>query len=217
MAEDNRDEIKAIIFDLGNVLIDFDHMIAAQRLSKFTDRTGKEIFDLFFDSELTGLFEEGKISPSDFFQKVKETLNLKLGFLEFVPIWNEIFFCTRKNLDVYNLARNLKKTYKVALLSNINTLHFEYIKKTFPLLDAFHNVITSFQLGIRKPEAKIYQKTLDILHVFPEEVFYVDDRQELVESARGLKIKAHVFAGLEKLKKDLQDAGVIVDSRQLTG
>jgi len=208
MIEDNHPGIKAIIFDLGNVLIDFDHMIAAQRLSKFTDKTGKEIFDLFFDSELTGLFEEGKISPLDFFLKVKETLNLKMGFAEFVPIWNEIFFCTRKNLDVYSLARNLKKTYKLALLSNINTLHFEYIKKTFPLLDAFHNVIASFQLGLRKPQRRIYQKTLDILHVLPEEVFYVDDREELVESAKELKIRAHVFTGLEKLKKDLLDAGI---------
>lgn len=208
MIEDNHPDIKAIIFDLGNVLIDFDHMIAAQRLSKFTDKTGKEIFDLFFDSELTGLFEEGKISPLDFFLKVKETLNLKMGFAEFVPIWNEIFFCTRKNLDVYRLARNLKKTYKLALLSNINTLHFEYIKKTFPLLDAFHNVIASFQLGLRKPQRRIYQKTLNILHVLPEEVFYVDDREELVESAKELKIRAHVFTGLEKLKKDLLDAGI---------
>ncbi|MDD2689881.1 MAG: HAD family phosphatase [Candidatus Omnitrophica bacterium] len=208
MEEDNHPGIKAIIFDLGNVLIDFDHMIAAQRLSKLTDKTGKEIFDLFFNSELTGLFEEGKISPLDFFLKVKETLNLKMGFAEFVPIWNEIFFCTKKNLDVYNLACNLKKTYKLALLSNINTLHFEYIKKTFPLLDAFHNVIASFQLGLRKPQRRIYQKTLNILHVLPEEVFYVDDREELVESAKELKIRAHVFTGLEKLKKDLLDAGI---------
>ncbi len=211
MKEDNHQDIKAIIFDLGNVLIDFDHMIAAQRLSKFTDKTGKEIFDLFFDSELTGLFEEGKISPFDFFLKVKETLNLKIGYAEFVLIWNEIFFCTKKNLDVYNLARNLKKSYKLALLSNINTLHFEYIKKTFPLLDAFHNVIASFQLGLRKPEAQIYQKALDILQVLPGEVFYVDDREELVESAKELKIRAYVFRDIEKLKGDLLDTGININ------
>ncbi len=57
--------VKGIIFDLGNVLVDFDHRVAAEKLSKFTTRTGKEIYGLFFDSELTGQFEEGKISAQD--------------------------------------------------------------------------------------------------------------------------------------------------------
>ena len=70
-------KIKAIIFDLGNVLLDFDHRLAAERVSKFTDKSAEEILNLFFDSELTGLFEEGKIAPAEFFLKIKEALNLK--------------------------------------------------------------------------------------------------------------------------------------------
>ena len=124
-------KIRGIIFDLGNVLLDFNHMIAAEKLSGFTDKEGKEIYDLFFDSQQTKLFEEGKISASEFFKGVKGMLNLKIPYEEFVPIWNGIFYFTDKNLQVYNLARSLKTGYRLALLTNINFFHMDHVKKTF--------------------------------------------------------------------------------------
>lgn len=203
--------VKAIIFDLGNVLIDFNHRIAAERISQYTDKNGEDIFNLFFDSQLTGLFEEGKISPPQFFLKIKEILNLKLDYHEFVPIWNEIFFFTEKNFGVYSLASTLKNRYKVVVLSNINILHFEYIKKTFPLLNAFHNMVASCELGLRKPDPLIYHKALQILGVSPESCFYTDDRPELIESAKGLNIRGFIFGGVEQLKKDLIGAGINIE------
>lgn len=203
-------KVKAIIFDLGNVLIDFDHMVAAQKLSKFTDKAVNEIFNLFFDSELTALFEEGRISPLQFFSKVKEMLNLRLDYEGFEPIWNGIFFFSEKNLSVYNLALGLKNYYKLASLSNINILHFEYIKKTFPIINAFQ-IITSCELGLRKPQSQIYHKALKLLGVSPAECFYSDDRPELIASARDLGIKGFVFKGAEQLKKDLLGAGININ------
>jgi HAD superfamily hydrolase (TIGR01549 family) len=200
--------IRAVIFDLGNVLINFDHRIASQKLSKFTDTPEDEIYNLFFDSKLTALFEEGKISTLQFFSKVKEALNLGIEFDEFLPIWNEIFFFDEENLSVYNLASSLKNRYKVALLSNINISHFEHIKRTFPILDAFHNIITSFEMGFRKPNPEIYQKALHALDSPPEDVFYTDDRLELVESARQLGIRSFIFKGPRQLEADLINSGV---------
>ncbi len=202
--------IKDIIFDLGNVLVDFDHTIAAKRLSAFTDKDAGTIYNLFFDSELTGLFEEGKISPPDFFLKVKEALELKLDYDGFLPIWNEIFFLSQKNIAVYNLANSLKGGYKLTLLSNINVLHFDFIKKTFPVFGAFHNILASCQLGLRKPQSQIYEKTLAILKASGAEVFYADDRPELVRSAAALGLRAFVFTGVEKLRQDLLKSGINV-------
>jgi FMN phosphatase YigB (HAD superfamily) len=203
--------IKAIIFDLGNVLVDFDHSIAAKKTSEFSDKSPEEIFSLFFDSELIGLFEEGKVSPTEFFLKIKKLLNIRLDYRGFVPIWNEIFFLSPRNKAVYNLARELKKRYALALLSNINILHFDYIKKEFPVFDAFHYIITSFELGIQKPKPEIYRKTLGILKVKPEEVFYTDDRQELVDKSREIGIKGFVFKNPEQLKKDLLESGIDIN------
>ena len=201
--------ITAIIFDLGNVLINFDHTIAANKISRFCDKSPQEIFNLFFDSNLTALFEEGKIQPLEFFLKVKGMLNLKLEYVQFLPIWNEIFFLTTQNRAVYNLAKALKERYKIALLSNINILHFAYLKRNFPVFDAFHNIITSFEIGFRKPHPLIYKKTLEALKVsLPSEVFYTDDRPELIEKAGELGLRSFVFKGAEELKHNLEEVGI---------
>ncbi|MCM8801584.1 MAG: HAD family phosphatase [Candidatus Omnitrophica bacterium] len=207
----NNHHIKAILFDLGNVVIDFDHWIAVKRIHRFSDNDPQKIFNLFFDSELTGLFEEGRISPEDFFLKIKEFLNLRLNYAEFLPIWNEIFFVSDKNLAVYELAKSLKNHYQIALISNINILHFEYIRKNFfYLLDIFPKIVTSYECGFRKPHPKIYQLSLDYLEVKPEEVFYIDDRRELINIAKELGIKGFVFKGIEDLKENLLDSGIII-------
>jgi putative hydrolase of the HAD superfamily len=207
----HNESIQAIIFDLGNVLIDFDHTIAAQKISRFTDKSPQEIFDLFFDSELTGLFEEGKILPQEFFLKVKEMLNLKLDYETFLPIWNEIFFLTDKNRAIYNIASTLKNRYKVALLSNINVLHFDYLKQNFPIFCAFHHIITSFEVGVRKPHPLIYQKTLELLEALPQNTFYTDDRPQLIEGAKELGIRSFWFQGENKLKEDFLSVGICID------
>lgn len=208
----NNNHIQAIIFDLGNVLIDFDHRIAAERASRFSDKSPEAIFNLFFDSRLTALFEEGKISPENFFLEVKETLNLKLDYDAFLPIWNEIFFFTEKNRAVYNLAKTLKAHYKLALLSNINILHFNYVQRKFPVFDVFNSMLTSFELGVRKPHPLIYKKTLQELKVAsPADVFYTDDRPELIKEAQELGLRCAVFKDPAQLKHDLKGAGVDTD------
>lgn len=200
--------IEAVIFDLGNVLIDFDHRIAAKKIAEFTGKTGEEIYNLFFDSQLTRSFEEGKISPRQFFSGVKEILGVSIDYDEFSAVWNGIFFFSQKNLGVYNIARSLKKRYRIALLSNINALHLEYVRKTFPVFDAFDYFIASCEVGSCKPDPDIYQKALEVLKAEPQNVFYTDDRIELVESANRLGIKGFVFRGVEQLKSDLLASGI---------
>ncbi|MDD5594998.1 MAG: HAD family phosphatase [Candidatus Omnitrophica bacterium] len=203
-------KIEAIIFDLGNVLIDFDHMIAARRIAHFSNKSGEEIYALFFNSEITTLFEAGKVSPEEFFLEVKKMLNLKIDYQTFLPIWNEIFFFSAKNRAVFRIASHLKDRYKTAVLSNVNFLHFEYLKKSFPVFKIFHHVFTSFELGLAKPEQAIYQKALSFLGTCPERTFYVDDRKELVESAQTLGIKGFLFTSPHQLKHDLFVSGIEV-------
>lgn len=200
--------VKALIFDLGNVLIDFDHTIAAKKIAACCNKNIKEIYDFFFDSPLTGKFEAGKISAREFFLQVSAELNMSLAYEEFLPVWNEIFFQSEKNRAVYALAKNLKNSHKIALLSNINTLHFEYLKNKFFIFDAFHNVFLSFELKLTKPDPLIYKKVLRVLGVLPQEVFYTDDRPELIEAANSLGIKGFVFTGVGQLKEDLSKSGI---------
>ncbi len=200
--------IKAIFFDLGRVLIDFDHRRAASKIARSSSLSEEEIYSLFFDSDISGLFEEGRIHPADFFLRVKELLRARLDFEEFVFAWNDIFFISEKNRRVYELAQALQKHYRLILLTNINVLHFEYIKKHYSIFEPFAEVIASFQEKVRKPHPLIYQRALEASGVKPEEVFYTDDRPELIEGARHLGIRGFVFTGLEALMRDLAEQGV---------
>ena len=146
-----------------------------------------------------------------FFSRVKDILGLTVGLEEFLPIWDEIFFLTDENRAVYNLARILNERYTLALLSNINQEHYEYIKKTFLVLDAFHYCFTSFELGMRKPAPEVYKTIIRKLNVPAPDVFYTDDRPELVESALKLGLQAFVYKGISKLKRDLTGSGVDIN------
>jgi len=201
-------DIKVILFDLGNVLVDFDYSLSAKRILNFCDKKPKELYDFFFTSELTLLFEEGKISPQEFFNKVKEVLNLKISYEAFIPIWNEIFFLSAKNRAVYSLANKLRLRYQVNMLSNINILHYEYLKKSFPVFNVFERVFTSCELGVAKPNPLIYRKVLEALAVNADSVFYTDDRVELIKSAHELGMQAFIFQGINQLKNDLLSVGV---------
>jgi putative hydrolase of the HAD superfamily len=201
-------QMRAIIFDLGRVVLDFDHTIAAQKIARLTDKTPEEIYGLFFDSRLIQSFEEGKISPEDFFGEVKRMLSLPMGFAEFLPIWNGIFFQTDQNRQVYTLARGLRGRYRTALLSNVNRLHFEYVHAAFPVFDAFDVLLLSYKLGCVKPDPEIYRRALSIIGTAPQETFYVDDRPELIAQAQELGLCAFVYQGVERLKTDLASCGI---------
>ncbi len=200
--------IQGIIFDLGRVLIDFDHGIAARKLSGVMHKSPQEVYELFFSSGLTQLFEAGRISPREFFAKIKDALGLRMEYGEFVPVWNEIFFLSDENRALYRLAGRLRERHKLLLLSNINVLHYDYLKEHFPVFDVFHAVIASFEAGVVKPDPRIYRKALDVLAVPATAVFYTDDRPDLVEAARSLDIRGFVYSGVAQLTRDLASCGV---------
>jgi FMN phosphatase YigB (HAD superfamily) len=206
-------KIKVVIFDLGRVLVDFDHRIAAQKVAALTSRTPQQIFDLFFNSRLIQSFEEGNISPEDFFDRVSQMLGLKIGFEEFLPIWNQIFLLSPENKAVYDLGKKLKSRYRLALLSNINILHFNYLKKEFPVFDIFHDIFLSCEMGCIKPDPEIYRKVIAALGVLPEEIFYTDDRQELIDQANALGMRGFVFRETAQLKADLASCGINYDEK----
>lgn len=200
--------IEGIIFDLGRVLVDFDHGIAARKLSGVMHKTPQEVYDLFFSSGLTQLFEAGKLSPEEFFSKIKEELGLRMEYGDFLPIWNEIFFLSEENKTLYGLVKGLRKRYKVLLLSNINVLHYNYLKQYFPIFDVFNAVVTSFETGAIKPDPRIYRKALDVLALPAQAVFYTDDRPELIDGAKIIGIRGFVYRGVEQLKIDLSSCGI---------
>jgi glucose-1-phosphatase len=198
-----------IFCDLGNVLINFDHKIAVRKILYGTLKNEQEIHQLFFDSNLTKDYEEGKISSLDFFKKVKDSLGLdadynksmSIWYTNFLPIWNNIFFEVTLNKNMQNLIREAKGQYKLVMISNINETHFEYLKNVMPIFKEFDKFILSYQIGFRKPAKEIYDAALKSVNAEPSKVFYVDDRADLVKAALSFGINGIVLNGEEAFKK----------------
>src|SRR5207244_3596276 len=124
-----------IIFDLGRVLVDFDFKKVIRRLKRFSPFTEKEIHRYFMRTPLWDAFERGTVEPKDFFLQLSHDLKLKnLGFKEFTPYWNSIF--TEKP-DTVSILQRLRGRYRIALLSNVNIMHWEHIREMHDFIEWF--------------------------------------------------------------------------------
>jgi putative hydrolase of the HAD superfamily len=200
---------RAILFDLGRVLIDFDHNIAVHRIKKFCSLDERSIYNLFFDSEITDKFEKGIISSLEFFQYVKQMLSVTIGYDDFVPIWNEIFTPHPQMLEILEL---LKDNYPLYLVSNINQLHFKYLEEKFSkYFKYFSYIFLSYEMGLRKPDLRIYESIIDYIKLPASNIIYTDDRPELVEAAKKLNIDAFVFKSIDALIEELNRRNIKLD------
>ena len=201
-----RNKYSVIVFDLGNTLISFDHSIAARKvLNLFHTLDLKKLYDTFFDSEITSVFEKGLISPKEFHNRMQQFLGITLPYADFVPIWNDIFWEDKGSCDI---ARRLKSHYRLFLLSNVNRLHFEYIRKKFDVISIFDELILSFMLGAMKPDRVMFDEAVRRAGVDADRLLYIDDRKEFVNEAKLLGIDAVHYRGAEDLTVRLTERGI---------
>ena len=198
--------IDVILFDLGNVILPFSHYQIAEKLSRFTQKKEfqdpQKIFSYLFDFEKGAVngYEVGKVSSIEFFQSLKELLHLSISFEEFVPIWNDIF---TENQEVSEIIRSFKGKKRLGLISNTNSLHFDYILSKFPIIRAFDKWILSHEVGFKKPAVEIFQRAIEWASVKPEKILLIDDTKGHVEVAVSLGMQDIHFISAQQLKEEL--------------
>jgi putative hydrolase of the HAD superfamily len=204
--------IKVLVFDLGKVILPFDHrpvIPAIHARSALRDEvTVEEMFQHFFDwgRGIYMAYESGRVSTEEFFKGLSDRFKLDLTIEEFGHIWNSIFW---EDPEVIAIVRGLKaRGYPLFLLSNTNELHFDFIRREFPIVNEFDQLILSHEVKSRKPEREIYEEILKRTHVRPEEVLFVDDMEQNVRGAEELGIKAHLFTGAAGLRDRLALEGI---------
>jgi len=200
--------IKAVLFDLGKVLVHFNFEPAFRRLSAASGLATKEIEDYFVSSGLEVLYDGGKISSAEFYDEIKTALGLKLPLVRFKKIWNEIF--TPKK-DMIGLVGKLSKNYRLVLISNTNAMHYEYIRRKYPVIGKFDRLILSFKEKVRKPDERIYRMAAAACKAKPSEIYYIDDRADLTGPARELGFHAFTYQNnFEELLSDMRAKGIAV-------
>lgn len=183
------------VFDVGNVLIGFSLEKAEANFESLEKGLGSEVRALWHDPLMTA-FEAGRITPDDFFRRLKKKTGFTLSRAAFVKAFNDIFWPLPQNLQ---LLKRLSARHRVALLSNTNVIHWRHMHQTFPALGAAHHPWGSHQLKAVKPQKKIYHALAQKTGVPLRAMYYVDDRPDFVAAARTLGMTSHCYQGWESL------------------
>jgi putative hydrolase of the HAD superfamily len=198
--------IRAIIFDLGNVLIPFDWKRGYEAFARASLYPAEEVRRRIKETGLFDGFERGRVEPRVVAGRVSELLGLNVSFDEFREIWSSIFL-PETILEEDMLAR-LHARYRLLLLSNTDAIHYHWVRERYPMMRHFDHAVLSFELGLRKPEPGIYQEAINRAGCEPREIFFTDDREENVAGALEAGIDAAQFLSAEQLERELRSRGV---------
>jgi putative hydrolase of the HAD superfamily len=196
---------KAVIFDLGKVLIPFDFQRGYRALEEFCPHPAVEIRRRIGASGLVLPFETGLIEPRDFVAQLTEALDLTLDYSEFCRAWSAIFY---GQLIPDHVLESLAARYRLVLLSNTNAIHFEMVREAYSLLRHFHELVLSYEVRSMKPDARIYHAAIERARCRPEECFYTDDIAENVEAGRREGLDAVLFETPEQLEQEMSQRGI---------
>jgi epoxide hydrolase-like predicted phosphatase len=182
--------VRAVFFDLGGVIVRTEYQTPRQQLA---ERLGMEYDDLdrlVFNSE-TGLQAAiGAITPQQHWEAVMK--RLKRPSEEMTAIREEFFAGDIVDRTLLNYIRSLRGKYKTGLISNNwGDLRESLVREKFD--DAFDTIIISAEVGVAKPDPKIFQIALKQAGVRPNEAVFVDDFYANIEGCEKVGMKGIHF------------------------
>ena len=197
--------IKAVFFDNGGVITRTEHQAPRQHLAERFGMDYEEIEKIVFGGGPNGSAARasvGEITEEEHWLNVMKILKQPAG--EYERIRDEFFAGDVIDIDLVNFLRALKSKYKVGLISNAWSGLRDYIvREKFD--DAFDHMVISAEVGVAKPEAKIYHIALEQLEVSPSEAVFVDDFIENIEACEKVGMKGIHFkdpkSALQQLKQ----------------
>lgn len=198
--------IKTVIFDLGRVIVPFEFRRGYAQIETLCGIPAAELPGRIAKTGLVPCFERGEIGPREFVRQFAESLNLQITYEQFCEIWCSIFM--PETLVPEELLIGIRRRYRLLLLSNTNAIHFEMIRKSYPLLRHFNSLILSYEVGAMKPSPLIYQRAIEEAGCLAEECFFTDDMAEYVEGARRAGIDAVQFQSAAQIEEELKSRGV---------
>ena len=194
--------IKTLIFDLGNVIVSFDHRKTSKRLADAFNHADDVIYEKAVTSELVREYNLGRLSTDEFIAEVNRELNGQIGYEDFFAAWNCTFL--PEPIISEQFIESLSKKYKLLILSDTNEMHFDFIRENYPVMNHFDDFVVSHRVNVSKPSAEIFQKAAELADCLPEECLFIDDLAANVEGARKFGMQAIRFVSPEQLVEDLR-------------
>ena len=200
---------RAIIFDIGRVLIQVNIHRAMAGLSSEITLTPQEIWVAIEKDPRWPDWQEGRISPEDWHLHLSNRLGGSLTFEQFKQVWNSAL--APDPIQPEPFLEKLSKNYRLALLSNTDPIHMADAEARFPFFRFFPIRIYSFRVGANKPNPLIYEEALRACKVRAEEAIFIDDVPAYAEAAQRLGMTGLVFRSHQELQTNLRELGVKVD------
>ena len=181
---------KYFIFDIGNVLVNFDFQVLLQQIAADSGTPVEQPTER--DLEMHHAVEEGVISDQEFVDYLNESKGLSWTVDTLIGVWQKMFTVNQTGYGLFKEA--IARGLPVYTLSNIAEHHIEAIERNWPgFFDGATGLFLSYQVGARKPNAEIYQHMLENLGVRGEQCLFLDDLERNTEAARAAGIQALQF------------------------
>jgi len=198
---------KAVIFDIGRVIVRLQPEAAfAPLATSISNRSAETVWTLIQRDARWNDWQEGRMNPREWHRHLTQQLEISLEFEQFCACWNMALH--PETILSERLFGMLAEHCKLAVLSNTDPIHSEWMEAKFPFLTHFPVRIYSWRVGASKPSAKIYRVALNSLGVEAGEAFYVDDIPEFVEAAHGIGIDACIFKNPKDFADELRLRGL---------
>jgi len=210
--EENKN-IKAIIFDLGDVIVNLDfskfykEIISPSPLNK---PEAPLMMEFFRNSDL---YHQGKMSNEEFYHMACDLLQVNscvINEKEFFKAFNSII--SGINTDVVSLIKELASLseFKLIALSNVNESHWNYLKKKdFDFMKYFDEMILSHEVQTIKPDQEIFQIAIEKANCKPQEIVFIDDGLNNIKVAKDLGIIGIHFTNVSNLRNEFKKLNIL--------
>jgi len=198
---------KAVIFDLGKVLLDFDYRIAGRKLAAQAHLPPQALTDLLLQTDLLLNYETGLTSTGEFFQALCKATGYGGNLSDFATCFGDIFTPIEPMIALHSELR--RRGYPTYIFSNTNELAVEHVRRTYPFFANFDAHIYSFEHRCMKPGAGLYEVVEKSSNRSGPEILYLDDRLENIEAgaARGWQTILHET--FEKTQAQIETLGML--------
>ena len=198
--------ISTIISDLGKVVLWFDNNVFYRKMTVFSSKSVDEMRAAVHGSfEFIELFDEGALTPHQFYERAVALLGARLSYDEFVSAYIDVF---SRNQPAIDLFKRLKGRYQLILLSNTDPLRFGFVRERFPDIFFFDEYILSYEVKALKPGPEIYKEALRRAAAPPSACVFIDDMEENIAGAAALGIRTIHYSPNTDLEKSLLSLGV---------
>ena len=198
---------KAVVFDLGKVLVDFDYSIAGRRIAARGKMSAAAVQKFIDHSPLLFRFETGRMTQEQFFAEVQSATGFNGTLGEFAGFFADIFSPIQPMLKLHAALR--QRGIPTYIFSNTNELAVGHIRKNFPFFSQFNGYICSYEHGVMKPDAKLYEVVEQTSRLGGAELLYLDDRPENVAAGAARGWQAVFHESSEKSQSAVAASGLL--------